>query len=145
MSLLKKGESTGREELGRSRKGFRAKRDNRLLRAWWVALLFEPPSGDFTAIIFTQILVLRTRICVWKIIAGVIVPSRLHFPSENEISRHDFGKLLMKSISFELEMQKHFILYSEIDEKKLDISCLLYICNRHQISYFFLSIIIDKH
>lgn len=103
------------------------------------------PSGDFTAIIFTQILVLRTRIFVWKIIAGVIVPSRLHFPSENEISRHDFGKLLMKSISFELEVQKHFILYSEIDEKKLDISCLLYICNRHQISYFFLPIIIDKH
>lgn len=103
------------------------------------------PSGDFTAIIFTQILVLRTRIFVWKIIAGVIVPSRLHFPSENEISRHDFGKLLMKSISFELEVQKHFILYSEIDEKKLDISCLLYICNRHHLYNFFLPIIIDKH
>ena len=57
-------------------------------------MLFEDPFGGLHRnYIRTNtsyfVLVFRPNI-----IAGVLVPSRLHFPSENEISRHDFGYMM---------------------------------------------------
>ena len=87
MSLLKKGESTGREELGMKQERFSSVSETTgcFGRGGQFFSLRESPSGDFNEIIIS----LRSNM-----ISCVIKPSRVDFSSKNKLSRLEIGYLM---------------------------------------------------